>query len=258
MPSDAGSSPRDVLPPEHLRELYLLLGGYRVSQAIYVVVALGIPDLLADGPRTRDALAQATGTHADALYRVLRFLAGQGLFDELSPQQFGLTALGAGLRTDVPGSMHSTVLMHLDPSKWQPWGQLLHSIQTGETSFSVGLPRRPPTLLQISVFYPGKRQRLRIFTRHVLDVTMTGKRNAERRHRPSFLERISEVASTGARLVRTRGRERNSCVCGSAKKTRSSSQAHRCASRGKIWPLNRIIHHLQYLYPSSPAHADGA
>lgn len=135
MQSDIDSSPHDVPSPVHLRELYLLLGGYRVSQAIYVVAKLGIADLLAGEPQTSDALAQATGTHADALYRVLRFLAGVGLFEELAPRQFGLTALGACLRSDAPGSMRPTVLMHLDPSKWQSWGQLLHSVQTGGTTF---------------------------------------------------------------------------------------------------------------------------
>ena len=48
-------------------ELSQLVSGYRVSQAIYVVVKLGIPDLLADGPRDSDELANATGTHAGAL-----------------------------------------------------------------------------------------------------------------------------------------------------------------------------------------------
>lgn len=120
---------------EQLQELYLLAGGYRVSQAIYVVATLGIADLLAGSPGSSDDLAQATGTDADALYRVLRLLAGMGLFEEVAPRWFGLTPLGAGLRSDVPGSMRSTVLMHLDPAKWQPWSHLLHSVQTGETTF---------------------------------------------------------------------------------------------------------------------------
>jgi hypothetical protein len=84
MQFDIDSSSRDVPSLEYLRELYLLLGGYRVSQAIYVVAKLGIPDLLASGPQNSDELAQATGNHAEALYRVLRFLAGVGLFDELA------------------------------------------------------------------------------------------------------------------------------------------------------------------------------
>ncbi len=132
--TSSANRPNDPAP-EQLQELYLLMGGYRVSQAIYVVTTLGIPDLLADGPRSSDDLAQMTATHPDALCRVLRFLTGIGLFDERVSRQFGLTALGASLRSDVAGSLRSTVLMHLDPAKWQSWGQLLHSVQTGETTF---------------------------------------------------------------------------------------------------------------------------
>ena len=89
--------------PADLRELSLLLGGYRISQALYVMVKLGIPDLLASGPSSSDALAQATGTHAGALYRVLRLLAGVGLIEELAPHQFALTALGAACARTCPG-----------------------------------------------------------------------------------------------------------------------------------------------------------
>lgn len=135
MKSDSDSSLPQLPSPERTQELYLLMGGYRISQTMYVVVKLGIPDLLADGPRSSDALAQTTGTHADALYRVLRLLVGVGLFDELAPRQFSLTSLGAGLRADVPGSLRATVLMLLDPSKWQAWGHLLHAVQTGECAF---------------------------------------------------------------------------------------------------------------------------
>ena len=106
-----------------------------MSQAIYVVATLGIADLLKDGPRGNDELARATETHAATLYRVLRFLAGVGLFREVGPRRFALTTLGAGLRSDLPGSISAMALMLLDPSNWQPWGQLLHSVRTGETAF---------------------------------------------------------------------------------------------------------------------------
>jgi hypothetical protein len=135
---DRSSGPQNIstLPSrEQLQALNLLIGGYRVSQAIYVAAALNIPDLLAQGPRTSDELAQATGTHAGALYRVLRLLAGVGLCEEVAPHLFGLTSLGAALRADVPGSLRSMALMHLDSWKWEPWGHLLDSVRTGQTAF---------------------------------------------------------------------------------------------------------------------------
>ncbi len=125
----------DTPAPAQLVELYRLMGGFRVSQAIYVVAELGIADLLAAGPQGSDTLAEATQSHEDALYRILRLLAGVGLFDEVAPRRFALTPLGAGLRRDVPGSIHALTVMLLGEPRWLAWGQLLHSVRTGETAF---------------------------------------------------------------------------------------------------------------------------
>jgi hypothetical protein len=59
-------------PPQLV--LQQLIQGYQVTQCIYVAAKLGIADLLKDGPRNSEELAQATGTHAPSLYRVLRLL----------------------------------------------------------------------------------------------------------------------------------------------------------------------------------------
>lgn len=56
-------SPRDAL----LR----MTNAFQVSQAIHVAATLGIADLLEEGPRSADDLAEATGTHAPTLYRLL-------------------------------------------------------------------------------------------------------------------------------------------------------------------------------------------
>lgn len=135
MTSDIVQSSGPSPSPEQLQALMRLMTGYRISQAMYVVAKLGIPDLLADGPRAGDELAQVTETNEAALYRVLRFLSGVGLFDEVSPRRFGLTQLGAGLRANVPGSIRSTTLMLLEEFKWRPWGYLLDSVRTGEVAF---------------------------------------------------------------------------------------------------------------------------
>jgi hypothetical protein len=92
-------------PVEPRARLLALLRGYRVSQAIYVVARLGIPDLLADGPREIDDLAHATGSHPPSLRRVLLFLAGVGVLDKVGPGRFALTEVAALLRTGVPGSL---------------------------------------------------------------------------------------------------------------------------------------------------------
>jgi hypothetical protein len=80
MPEATTAAARVTPLPAQIEELQLLLGGYRVSQAINVMARLGIADLLADGARDHDELARAPGTHAHSLCRVLRFLAGIGAF----------------------------------------------------------------------------------------------------------------------------------------------------------------------------------
>lgn len=116
-------------------QLRLMLSGYRVSQAVHVAALLGVPDLLKDEPRNSEYLAGQTGTDEDALYRLLHGLCGVGLFTEVSPRQFALTALGTLLRTDVEGSLHSMAVMLGQEWLWRPWGRLRESIETGEPVF---------------------------------------------------------------------------------------------------------------------------
>src|SRR5215469_2276593 len=115
--------------------LQQLIQGFQVTQGIYVAAKLGIADLLKDGSRTSEELAQATGTHAPSLYRVLRLLTAVGLLTEEETHSFALTPLGAYLQSGVPGSMRDTVLLYADKPVWHVWGNLLHSVETGEPSF---------------------------------------------------------------------------------------------------------------------------
>jgi hypothetical protein len=122
--------------PKDFGEAFKLIGGYRISQALYVAVELGIPDLLTNGPKHCDDLAVQTQTHGPTLYRVLRFLAGAGLFNEIAPREFELTQLGSALRGDIQGSIGPAVRLWLSESHWVPWSQLLHSVRSGEHAFS--------------------------------------------------------------------------------------------------------------------------
>ena len=118
--------------PTALRQL---VNGYRPAQAIHVAVVLGVPDELANGPRSADELAQATGAHADSLYRLLRALASVGVLHEDDGRRFSLTELGEPLRSDVPGSMAGWAAFVGRPAFWGSWGALLHSVRTGENAF---------------------------------------------------------------------------------------------------------------------------
>jgi hypothetical protein len=61
-------------------------------------------------PQTKD-LAEATGTHAPSLNRVLRLLASAGVFAEQEDGCMVLTPLGQCLRAGVPGSARAMVML---------------------------------------------------------------------------------------------------------------------------------------------------
>jgi O-methyltransferase domain/Dimerisation domain len=120
------------LPPSIA--LFRLVTGYYVSCAIHAVAELGIADLLKDGPQSHDTLAAGTGTHAASLRRVLRLLASAGVLVEEEDGRFSLTAIGACLRDDVPGSMRAAALLFGGPAHHN-WLDLPYSLQTGEPAF---------------------------------------------------------------------------------------------------------------------------
>lgn len=67
------------------------LRGALVTRALGLVADLRVAQALADGPRSHEALAREAGVDADAMYRVLRALASDGIFEELEPGVFGHT-----------------------------------------------------------------------------------------------------------------------------------------------------------------------
>jgi multifunctional cyclase/dehydratase/O-methyltransferase len=121
------------LPP-HLR-LLLLTDGKRISQVVHVLAELGVADELADGPRTVAELAKATETHAEALGRVLRVAAAFGVFAEEPDGRFALTPMASALRTGTPDSQRDLVLFNGDPMLWNSYGELMHTVRTGQPAF---------------------------------------------------------------------------------------------------------------------------
>jgi hypothetical protein len=111
-----------------------LATGFWISQCLHAAAALGIADLLRDGPQTPQNLARTTSTHTHSLHRLLRGLASVGVFVEDEQGRFGLTELAQLLRSDVPGSMRSAALM-IGDEHYRAWGDLLHSLRTGKPAF---------------------------------------------------------------------------------------------------------------------------
>lgn len=122
---------------ELLSRFLQLASGNWVTQMIHVAAELGLADhLAAAGPAglTAEELAGRCGADGDALFRLLRGLAGLGLFAETGPRRFVLTPLAELLREDHPGSQRQFARM-LGGEHYDAWADLLHSVRTGGSAF---------------------------------------------------------------------------------------------------------------------------
>jgi hypothetical protein len=109
--------------------------GKAATQALAVAARFKIADHLKSGPKTAAELAAATGLHAGHLYRVLRALAGMGVFAADDAGRFSLNAVSEFLRSDVPGSVRPMATYVCDPWSWKPWGDLAETVKTGQVAF---------------------------------------------------------------------------------------------------------------------------
>lgn len=126
----AAQQQRQQEPPPEAFIIEMAFGAL-MTQALYVAAKLGLADLLAGGARTVGELAAETATHERALYRVLRSLAGAGVFEEVAPKTFALTPRAETLRTDAPNSMRGGAIFMGEEWHWRVWGDMLHSVRTG-------------------------------------------------------------------------------------------------------------------------------
>jgi hypothetical protein len=120
------------MPPRRI--LAQMLVGNQIQQAIFVATKLGIADLLKDGPKRSEELAQSTGAHAGPLYRLLRSLASFGIFTEDEQCRFELTPLASLLQAGTPNSMRTFALWSGSVS-YQAFGGLEYSVLTGKPAF---------------------------------------------------------------------------------------------------------------------------
>ncbi|HTU07981.1 MAG TPA: methyltransferase [Trebonia sp.] len=119
------------VPPETL-QMHQLLSGFITSQVLYVAAELGIPDELLGGPRTVAELAAATGADADALRRLIRYLASFGVF-RTDGDAVHLTDLGKTLTSGTPGSLRDFARYWMK-THYSPFSALLETARTGETA----------------------------------------------------------------------------------------------------------------------------
>ena len=121
--------PNELPPPAQLMKFIV---GKWISKPIYVAAELGIADMLANGSKSIEELAQASQSHAPSLYRMMRALASVGIFFETESKRFELTPMAEYLKT---GAMRSIALMFNSDWSDKAWGHFLDGVKTGKTPF---------------------------------------------------------------------------------------------------------------------------
>lgn len=103
-----------------------------MTQAISVAAWLGIPDLLANGPKSSQEIAAAANAHPHSLRRLLRALVTLEILSEGQDDLYTLTPTGHVLRSDAAVSVRSWAT-YWGQYQWPLWEHLLESIQSGRS-----------------------------------------------------------------------------------------------------------------------------
>ncbi|MCT4351869.1 methyltransferase [Streptomyces sp. Je 1-79] len=134
---------RSLAPASHARErggpqpaetlLWLLTGAW-TTQALAACARLRLPEAMNRHTGTDSSeLARAVGADPQSLATLLRYLAMLGVVAE-GPDGFRLTAVGALLEGEAPGSMRSLAMMYGGPF-YQSFAHLTHTVRSGQPGF---------------------------------------------------------------------------------------------------------------------------
>ncbi len=108
--------------------------GYICTKALYAVAKLGVADEIGERGSSVNDLAKAAGTDQNALYRIMRLLAGLGVFREEEDRNFFHTPMSERLRTDHDQSERDR-LIFWGEEQYEAFEEIIHSVCTGEPGF---------------------------------------------------------------------------------------------------------------------------
>ena len=104
------------------------------TKSLAVAAELNIADHLKDTPKSAAYLAQATGSNANALYRLIRLLASEGVFHITKTGLIEQSSISHFLRADVENSQKDFVRMIGSHWMWDIYNHLDYSIKTGNAA----------------------------------------------------------------------------------------------------------------------------
>ena len=104
-----------------------------------VICELRIPEAIDEGATTADAIAERVGARADAIERVLRFLASRGWLNRKRDGRYVLNARSRALRADDPQSLRDWVLFMAADWHWEIWNRAIDAVRDGESPATAAL-----------------------------------------------------------------------------------------------------------------------
>ncbi len=111
-----------------------LMHGPVYAAAIAAVARLGVPDLVAEGPKTALDLAEATGAKADLLHRLMRATETVGVLRQGAQGAWEQTELSALLRADASETLRDLAIYWSDDWRVRTLAAMHRSVLSGESA----------------------------------------------------------------------------------------------------------------------------
>ncbi|WP_375562412.1 methyltransferase [Bernardetia sp. OM2101] len=118
-------------PPTQMREIMTQMVS---SRCLSVAAELGIADLVANQAKSTTQLSQELNVNENALYRLIRVLAVQGIFELDENLMVSNNDVSYFLREEADGSQRNFARMMGSPWMWKVFNDLEHSIATGDSA----------------------------------------------------------------------------------------------------------------------------
>lgn len=127
---------------EPFAKVALHLRGFQISRMLHVAAELRLADRIGNSSPAVGGLAAQTGANPDMLKRLCRALAAFGIFSVDEKDCVSHTPRSACLRSDAVPTLHHAARYFGLPVVWDTWGNIEHTIMTGEPAFekTFGMP----------------------------------------------------------------------------------------------------------------------
>lgn len=137
MSSQSPDPQNPAIPPT--QTLMQMGSGYWASLVLSVSLRLNLIEEINMGHRNLREVAERLNLNPQNTVRLLRGCCSLGVALEGPIEHFSLTPLGEFLTNDHPQSLRDALIMMTDPGHWNSWGELEHTVRSGQPGYRKAL-----------------------------------------------------------------------------------------------------------------------